>query len=183
MSYIETEHYRSVIEASKTTPLKKVKRNLFMNKADAKNYMIMRHVFERLRDTCGVFDGMRGAVNYARSGVPRAMKLGQAKSFDVHMVEWQMELVREGHIQPKGMLAPASIMMHIAWAITAQKYSATFRVHQATVIRRAAVNAGWLLIADLVKLEELNFPEGFANVTGSKSVTLDPKNDQEPVIE
>ena len=167
MAYIDTDHYRQVIAATNAASFSK-KKKTFINKADTKNYLIMRHIFERLRDTCGIFDGHREAVNYSCSGKPNVLPWGGPTSqYDIHVVEWQMELVRDCKIQANEILAPASIIMHTRWAITKQRFSKTFRLHQAAVIRRAAVNAYWLLNIDLIEIERSNF----LSVTPSSAVT------------
>ena len=167
--YFDSEHYQKVEEASRTTSLLKTQKALYVNRVDQKNYHIMRHVFERLRDSCGVYDGLRGAKNYAKGGIPRKLKAGFPGSpYCVHMIAWQKELIKGGLLSFEEVLAPASVLMHIRWAITMQKFSPTFRLEQAAFARRAAVNAYWLLTADLIKIEDANF-----SVTNDKAVTLE----------
>jgi hypothetical protein len=170
--YIGSEHYKLVKAATAVSSITKTAKKTYVNRTDQKNYHIMRHVFERLRDTCGVFDGYREKVNYSKTGAPKKLKPGSPESqFDIHVILWQEELIKQGLLEPEEMISPASVLMHIRWAITKQPANKSFRIAHAAFMRRAAVNAYWLLTADLVEIEKSNF----FGVTSSEFVTPDPE--------
>jgi hypothetical protein len=168
--YFDSEHYRRVQEFSKNITFEKTKKASYANKTDQKNYHILRHVFERMRQTCGVYDGLRGRTNYTKNGKAKKIPWGSPESlWDAHVVEWQKELIREGLIKPEDVLSPGTLYSYFRWTVTCQKETSTFRHSVAAIGRRAAVNAYWLLTADLIKIEEANF-----GVTSSEAVTSEP---------
>jgi hypothetical protein len=161
------------------TKLEKTPGTLFMGRTMVKNTIIMRHLFTRMRECFGPYDGMRGGHNYNRKGVPRKIPGGGPESlWDVHVVKWQHELVIEQLIEPKEILSVGSIMMIINWVLTTQPLNATWKIGSAAKYRAAAVQAGWLLTMDLIKLEEMNYKD----VTVLDAVTEDPDEEAEPDV-
>ena len=156
--YFDSQHYARVEAFSPNVKLRKTRKATYVNRTDQKNYHILRHIFERMRDTCGVFDGHRGQVNYTSVGKPKNMPWGAPESqWDVHVVEWQKELIRDGSITAEDVLSPGSIYKFVRLTVTRQNATHTFRTATVAMGRRAAVNAYWLLTADLIKIEEANF--------------------------
>lgn len=172
--YLNSEHYQKVQAFATTCPRLKTGSKNFADRTQAKNSIILRHVFERLRETCGPWDGLRGNHCYKKSGQPVKLKWnGPDTPYDVHIMDWQLELVESGLIEPKEVLSPASISMCLKWAITRQKLDAHWKVDRVTRHRRPAIQAGWLLHMDVVELEKLNF----TGVTTFDAVTKEPGED------
>jgi hypothetical protein len=176
--YIGSEHYQQVKAATAPSVLLKAPKGTYVNRVDQKNYHIMRHVFERLRETCGVYDGLRSMVNYSKTGSPKKLRVrveaGKSiRLIDVHLVHWQEELINQGLILPEEMLSSSSVEMMIAWCVATQKETKTFAMQKVALTRRAAMNAYWLLSADLIELEKSNF----FGVTSSGFVTPEPVED------
>jgi hypothetical protein len=175
--YLNTEHHQQVVAASAKTPRLKTSSKNFTDRVQAKNSVILRHVFERLRESCGPWDGIRGNHCYKKSGMPVKLKWGGPQTpFDVHVLDWQMELVKAGLIEAGEVLSPASICMCMKWAITGQALGSLWKVNMMTRARRPAIQAGWLLHMDVIRLEKLNFDA----VTTFDAVTEEPGEDVEP---
>ncbi len=162
VNYLNSEHGKKVLAFAPQVVKLKTPGTNFLHRTHAKNQLILRHVCDRLVQTCGPYDGLSSAVNYTKSGVPRKLASGRAESpFDVHMLTWELELVDDGLIQKEEILSIASMLMAIRWAITTQKATDLWRVHQIIRWRRPAVQAGFILLRDQLKMEELNFPHGY----------------------
>jgi len=160
--YLKSDHCAKVQAAGATMPRAKTKKALFTSRTQAKNSIILRHVFERLREVCGPYDGLRGAHCYKKSSEPRKLFWGgPATPFDIHVMDWQLELVEEGLITKQEVLSPGSIVMHMKWAIANSCFKELWKVNRMTFARRPALQAGWLLVQDQLALEKLNFPHGY----------------------
>jgi len=114
-------------------------------------------------------------TNYKKSGAIKQLAWGgPATAWDVHVIAWQQELVDAELIEPKEMWSPASIRMTIGWILTNQSLNSIWKINKTAWCRLCAVQAGWLLTMDLVKLEELNYKD----VTTLVVVTTE--SEQEP---
>jgi hypothetical protein len=162
-AYVTSEHFKKVVAATPGATMAKHCGTIYMGRTQIKNAIIQRHLFDRLVQTCGPFDGRRGANNYKRSGMPINLRWGGPETpFDVHMLAWQMELVDAGLIELGEILSPASICMIMKWAITAQQADEVWKTSRIVGNRRHAIAAGWLLALDVIELEKLNFDNGVA---------------------
>jgi hypothetical protein len=178
MNYIDSEHYKKVLAATPSTTMMKHCGTNFMGRTSVKNTIIFRHVMLRMCQCLGPWDGLRSATNYRKSGRSNSMPWnGPSSPWDVHVMTWQLELVADELIEPKEMLSPASIAMYIKWAITTQPLNATWKIRRAAWARAIAVQAGWLLTMDLIKLEEMN-----KDVTVMDLVTEEPAQEAEPDV-
>lgn len=158
--YYKTEHYAKVLEFTKTVTLFKTKRKTFLDRTNVKNTIIMTHVLSNFVRLAGPWDGLRGSVNYKRI-FPRCLPAGgPATPWDAHVMEWQRELVQDGHILEDEMLSPASICMLINWAVAKQPANAAWKAKKIAWSRNIALATGFMLHRDVMKLEELNYPEG-----------------------
>lgn len=162
ISYLDTEHCRQVMAHAPDTIKLKTRGTNFLRRAQVKNQLIMRHIFDRLVETCGPYDGLGAQLNYKKSIMPVKLKWGGPKTpFDVHVLAWQLELVKDELISREEVLSPASICMAMKWAATSQLAKDLEVTSNIIYWRRPAVQAGWLLVRDQLKLEELNFPHGY----------------------
>lgn len=176
-NYLDTEHGKRVIAHAPNVVKLKTKGTTFLGRTQVKNQLIMRHIFDRLVETCGPFDGLGAAVNYRKSGMPVKLKWGGPETpFDVHVLSWELELVEAGYIEREEILSLASIVMSLRWAITSQLATELWRANRIIRYRRPAIQAGWLLVRDQLKLEELNFPPGytFSEVTKEADEEAEP---------
>lgn len=177
INYLDTEHSKRVLAHSPNVMKLKTKSTNFLCRTQAKNQLIMRHLFDRLVETCGPYDGLGAAINYRKSGMPNKLKWGGPETpFDAHILAWELELVEHGVINREEILGMASIGMNIRWAITSQRATDLWRAGRIILNRRPAAQAGWLLMRDQIKLEELNFPHGhiFKEVAKEQTEDVEP---------
>lgn len=128
---------------------------IYTSRTATKNYHILRHMFERMRDKWGVFDGFRSKKNYNKAGRP----LNKETDFNESLIKWQLELVSLSLIHESEILSIGSLLMILNWCISKQKENDKFDYGKVNISRRAAVNSGWLLTGDLIYLENCNFGE------------------------
>lgn len=160
--YLDSEHAAKVQAfAAQVTQLKTQKAN-YLGRTQIKNQLIMRHYYNRLMEISGPYDGRGAANNYTKSGMPRKLKRGGPEtSWDVHVLAWQLELVKDQLLLREEVLSPASVGMLTNWALTQQVAKNRSTSHSIAWWRRPAIHAGWLLLRDQLALEEKNFPPDF----------------------
>ena len=160
--YLDSEHAAKVAAYAATVQLIHTQKASFLSRNQAKNQIIMRHIYERLTEIAGPYDGIAGAKNYNKSGRPLKLKWGGPETmFDVHVVAWQQELIDAGIIRREEVLSPASVCMIMKWTITRQVADGLWKARNIACWRRPAIQAGWLLFKDIVELEKLNYPVGY----------------------
>jgi hypothetical protein len=178
-AYIDSDHYKKVLAATPGTKMMKHRGTNFMGRTSVKNSIIIRHILTRMCECLGPWDGLRSAANYSKSGKAKKMPWGAPDSpWDVHVVAWQHELVADGLIDPKEMLSPGYVYLCIRNVVTTKSLNAAWKSRRAAWARAIAVQAGWLLTMDLIKLEEINYKD----VTVIDSVTQDTEEEVQPVL-
>jgi hypothetical protein len=176
---MDSEHGKRVVAHAPNVVKLKTKGTNFLRRTQVKNQLIMRHIFDRLVETCGPYDGLGAAKNYKKSGMPLKLKWGGPETdFDVHLLAWQLELVEDGLIERDEMLSMASLVLALRWAVTAQPATELWRAGRIIFWRRPAAQAGWLLLRDQLALEEKNLPVGYT----FKEVTKESAEDFEPDV-
>jgi len=179
VAYLDTEHGRRVMTHMPNVKRIKTKGTNFLGRTQIKNHLIMRHIYERLVETCGPYDGLGAGKNYKKTGMPLKLKWGGPETdFDAHILAWELELVDEGLIERSEMLGMGSMVLAMKWAVTSQPADDLWRVQQIMKWRRPAAQAGWLLLRDQLTLEEKNFPLGYT----FKEVTKEPAEDADPDV-
>ena len=135
----------------------------FGSRSEVKNFIILRHIFESLRDEFGPWDGFDRGKNriYSGFGRPRVFlgKNGQVEWYD-RLKLYQTQIVNLDYISEKEKISASSVQMWINWCLTVQEYvpeKKTFAFKMVATSRRSAGIAYWLLTKDLIKLEKCNF--------------------------
>jgi len=177
--YYNSDLYKVTMEAAKGSKTNKSRRNTCMSRTDVKNYTIMRHIFERLREQFGPYDHFRGGLNYKKVGVPYQLPAAGPKSpYDIHVVKWQLELIDAELITFAEIIAPASVYMHTQWALTHAPINELWKVQRIANSRRPAQMSGWLLTSDLIALEALNYSVPINYATTISKPPKDEKTDE-----